>query len=438
MDNSVVNTEAYSRLVKLYDNGVFTEIDSYAKSKNGDTEVVAGFGYVNGAPCYAFSQNVEVNNGAITVAQCAKLKKIYDMAVKTGYPVIGIYDSNGVMLTEGFEALSAYGEIVKASTSVSGVVPQISVIAGACLGTSALIANMAGVVVAVKDADFYISCPSDTTVEESARAGVVDIVADDIDSAISSAKSIIAMLPENNISIAPVLDFSAPDTVPCVGADAKEIVDAIADAGSVIELKENYGSNLITALATVNGTTVGFVAFDGNAICPKCAYKAEAIIKLCDAYNLPIITIANADGVIKDNEAQTLVATTKLTSAYATATCPKISLITGQSIGTAYIILAGKGANADLTLAWDNAVTSPLDVDSAVAFLYNDRLSAGEDRAALEAEYKDTIGSAFSAAACGAVDDIFAAADTRSKVIASLEMLYSKRETTIARKHSVK
>ena len=137
MDNSVVNTEAYSRLVKLYDNGVFTEIDSYAKSKNGDTEVVAGFGYVNGAPCYAFSQNIEVNNGAITVAQCAKLKKIYDMAVKTGYPVIGIYDSNGVMLTEGFEALSAYGEIVKASTSVSGVVPQISVIAGACLGTSA-------------------------------------------------------------------------------------------------------------------------------------------------------------------------------------------------------------------------------------------------------------------------------------------------------------
>lgn len=438
MDNSVVNTEAYSRLAKLYDNGVFTEIDSYAKSKNGDTEVVAGFGYVSGAPCYAFSQNVEVNNGAITVAQCSKLKKIYDMAIKTGYPVIGIYDSNGVMLTEGFEALSSYGEIVKASTSISGVVPQISIIAGACLGTSALIANMADIVIAVKDADFYISCPSDITVDESAEAGVVDIIADDIDSAISSAKSVVALLPENNISSAPVLDFSAPDTVASIDAGAKEIVGAIADAGSVVELKENYGSNLITALATVNGTTVGFVAFDGKAICPKCAYKAESMIKLCDAYNLPIITIANADGVIKETEAQTLVATTKLTSAYATATSPKISIITGQSIGAAYIILAGKGANADLTLAWDNAVTSPLDVDSAVAFLYNDRLSAGEDRTALETEYKETIGSAFSAAACGAVDDVFAAADTRNKVIAALEMLYSKRETTIARKHSVK
>lgn len=133
-----------------------------------------------------------------------------------------------------------------------------------------------------------------------------------------------------------------------------------------------------------------------------------------------------------------LVAATKLTSAYASATCPKISLITGQAIGCSYIILAGKGANADVTLAWDNAVASPLDVEAAVSFLYNDRLANNEDRTSLEDEYRQTVGSVYTAAACGAVDDVFAPEETRAKISQYLDMLASKRETTIPRKHSVK
>ena len=149
---AIKDTEARKRLVSLFDDGVMTEIDAFAKSSNGDVEVTAGFGTVNGAPVYAFSQDVTVNGGAVSVAQCAKIKKIYDLASKTGCPVVGIYDSNGMALKEGFEGLSAYGDIVKASTSVSGVVPQISIIAGAAVGTTALIADMAEVVVAAKDA----------------------------------------------------------------------------------------------------------------------------------------------------------------------------------------------------------------------------------------------------------------------------------------------
>lgn len=162
------------------------------------------------------------------------------------------------------------------------------------------------------------------------------------------------------------------------------------------------------------------------------------MIKLCDAYSIPVITVANADGMIKEAQEQMLIAATKLTSVYATATCPKISLITDQSIGGAYVTLVGKGANADLALAWDNAVASPLDVDASVAFLYNDRLAAGEDRAELKNEYKQTVGSAYAAAACGAIDDVFAPSETRAKIISALDMLAGKRESTIARKHSVK
>lgn len=429
---------ALTRLEGLFDDGTFTQLDAFAKSADGDVEVVAGFGTVNECPVYAFSQDISVSDGAVSVAHCAKIKKIYDLASKTGCPVVSIFDSNGVKLTEGFEVLNAYGELVKASTSISGVCPQISIIAGSCLGTSALIANMADVVIAVKDADFYVSAPSDTTAEDCYEKGTVDVLVDSFDEACRACGDLIALLPSNNLSPAPIFDFANPQIVANEGADALTVINSIADDGSVVEIKGGYASsNCKTALATVMGSTVGFVAFDGDAICPACSYKAEAMIKLCDAYSIPLVTVVNANGVQGENNS-ILTALTKLTSAYATATTAKISVITGKAIGVSYIALAGKGANADMTIAWDSAVASPLDADSAVAFLFNDRLASGEDREALKKEYLDTIASPFTAAACGAIDDICAPADTRARVIAMLDILSGKRENTLPRKHSVK
>lgn len=429
---------ALTRLEGLFDDGTFTQLDAFAKSADGDVEVVAGFGTVNECPVYAFSQDISVSDGAVSVAHCAKIKKIYDLASKTGCPVVSIFDSNGVKLTEGFEVLNAYGELVKASTSISGVCPQISIIAGSCLGTSALIANMADVVIAVKDADFYVSAPSDTTAEDCYEKGTVDVLVDSFDEACRACGDLIALLPSNNLSPAPIFDFANPQIVANEGADALTVINSIADDGSVVEIKGGYASsNCKTALATVMGSTVGFVAFDGDAICPACSYKAEAMIKLCDAYSIPLVTVVNANGVQGENNS-ILTALTKLTSVYATATTAKISVITGKAIGVSYIALAGKGANADMTIAWDSAVASPLDADSAVAFLFNDRLASGEDREALKKEYLDTIASPFTAAACGAIDDICTPADTRARVIAMLDILSGKRENTLPRKHSVK
>ena len=435
MSNS---SKAYERLTALFDGGSFTEIEPFAKSAEGEIEVVAGFGLVGGAYAYAFSQDQDVCAGAVTVAQCSKIKKVYDLAQKTGYPVIGVYDSNGVKLTEGFEVLSAYGEIVKASARVSGVVPQISVVAGACLGTSALMANLGDVVIAVKDAAFYVTAPSEVTANDSAENGVVDILADDFASAVNSVKSLLSVLPSNNLDVAGFFNFDEPAAAPNEELEARELVNALADSGSVIELKKDYGKCAVAAFASFGGEAAGVIAFGGKPLCPKAAYKAEAMVKLCDAFSIPLITIANADGFKKDCEAQILTAVTKLTSAYASATCPKISLITKEAVGGAYVVLAGKGANSDLTFAWDTAVASPLDVDSAVAFLWGSRLADGEDRAALEKEYKETIGSAYTAAACGAIDDVFTPDVTRAKLCAALDMLSGKRETTLPRKHSVK
>lgn len=431
---------AFKRLAALFDDGSFTELDAYAKSDDGEVEVVTGFGYINGAECYAFAQNPQVNSGAVSVAHCAKIAKIYSLATKTGCPVIGIYDSNGVKLTEGFEVLNAYGEILKASTKVSGVVPQISIIAGSCLGTSALMANMADVVIALKDSDFYVSAPSDITAEQSANDGTVDILADSFENAVKEAANLAVLLPSNNLEGTPFVsfDYTAPSIAPVKGCSAEDVVSSIIDSDIKLELKREYAPNVSTVLSTVEGKTVGVVAFSGEKLCAKCSYKAEAFVKLCDAFNIPVITIADSNGIEKGIESQALVALTKLNSAYAGATCPKISLVTSNSVGASYIVLAGKGANADFTLAWDCAVASPLEVDAAVAFLYNDRLANGENRSELEAEYKKTIGSVYSAAACGAVDDVFEPEKTREKIVNYLNIIAGKRETTIPRKHTVK
>lgn len=433
------DSKALSRLASLFDDGSFTQLDAFAKSAGGDVEAIAGFGSINGCPAYAFSQDVTVNDGAFSVGQCEKIKKIYNLAAKTGCPVISVFDSNGVRLSEGFEVLNAYGELVKASASISGVCPQIAVVAGACLGASALIANMADVVVCVKDADFYVSAPGEITAEESYENGTVDILCDDFDEAALKVRSLVSLLPSNNLSPVPVFEFSDSQITADEKSGAADIIKAASDDGSVLEIKGGFAEeNCITAFATVMGYTVGFVGFDGGKLCPSCAYKAEAMVKLCDAFSIPVVTIADSEGVSASKESQTLTALTKLASAYAGATCPKISLIAKNSVGTAYIILAGKGSNADFTLAWDTAVASPISVDGAVAFLFNDRLAEGEDREALKKEYKETIGSPFTAAACGAVDDIFTPAETRAKLISYLDILSGKRENTLPRKHSVK
>lgn len=429
---------ARQRMKALFDDGAFSEIGALAKSSAGESGVVAGFGSIAGTPAYAFSQDISVLGGAVTAAQCKKIKKVYELAEKTGCPVVGIYDSNGVSLTEGFGVLGEYSGIVKASAAVSGVVLQISVIAGACLGTSAVVANMADVVIQLDGTDFYVTAPASVTADDCFKAGTADILAADFEQAAQSVRDVISLLPPNNLSETPFFDFTAPEAVLTGSAGAKEIIEAVADSGSTLEIKAAWEAGVVTALGTLAGSTVGFIAFDGGTLYPRTAYKAEAFIRLCDAYNVPIITFVDVSTLEKENENAVLVAVTKLVSAYTGTTSVKISVITKSAAGAAYVLLGARNSSADMVFAWNGAAVSPLEVSSAVAFLYNDRLAAGEDRQQLENEYRSTEASAVKAAEAGEIDDVFEPAETRAKLTAALDALAGKRETTIPRKHSVK
>ena len=127
-----MGSQARERLSLLFDDGIYSEINSMVKEKDDLTGVVSAYGYVNGNAVYAFSQDKTVNGGAVGNAQAAKIAKLYELAAKTGTPIVGIHDSDGAFVDGTAASLAAYGKMLNATSVVSGVVPQISVIAGTC------------------------------------------------------------------------------------------------------------------------------------------------------------------------------------------------------------------------------------------------------------------------------------------------------------------
>lgn len=444
----LAQTPARARIAALFDVGSFTEIDAFARHGADSVEVVCGFGTVDGSPVYAFSQDSEVKGGAIGTAQAAKLKKVYDLAMKTGAPVVGIYDCNGLFLAEGADALAACSDMLMWSDTVSGVVPRISVIAGPCGGTAAMIAQGADVVIMSEKAQLFMTAPDviraqDKTAETGtaqacAKAGLAHIVAPDDMEAIAQARLVLAKLPLNNLSSAPIAEFVSPVSVPAAQDSAADCAKAIADAGSLLELHGAFGEEVKTMLGGVNGNTVGFVCFDGRIGSDACA-KAARFVTLCDAFSIPLVSLINSPGYQDTPCAELggiLRKAAQLSHVYASATTPMVAVVTGEAYGAAYMTLAGRAANADLVFAFEDAAISALEPVAAVSVLFNERLAAGEDRQALAKEYRETEASPFTAAASGSIDGVIESAQARATLIGALDTLCGKRVPTLPRKHT--
>ena len=252
--SEVEASKGYMRLQKLFDDATFTQVDAFAKSEGGYAEAVAGYGYINGTGVYAIAQNSDLSGGAMSQAQAAKIKKVYDLAQKTGVPVITIYDSIGGRLTEGSQLLTAYGEILKMSSALSGVIPQISVVLGPCLGTQALIAACGDVVIAAKGAEFSLDVNTGSTAEKAFENGTAHLLAEDEEDAIAIARDVASMLPANNIETAAGFEFADASENVADNTPANDIPELVADDGSYLELSAAYGDDAVTALATLTSS----------------------------------------------------------------------------------------------------------------------------------------------------------------------------------------
>lgn len=439
-----MDCQARTRLSYLFDDGKYTEINSYAKENDCLTGVVTAYGYVNGNAVYAFSQDKSINNGAVGPAHAAKIAKLYSLAAKTGTPVIGIHDSNGAFVNGTAESLTAYGELINAASVISGVVPQISVVAGTCAGSAALFACSSDFIIMTKDAEFFMT-PAFTkensgSASDAAANGIAAAVCDDDKAAIEKAKELINLMPVNNLAPLPMFEYNEPETA--VSADFNSLINGVCDAESIIELYAEFGKASYTALATVNGATVGIAATNktSDKLTDADCSKLSRFIRTCDAFAVPVITFVDTEGFDAADAISGVKSMTQLANCYAEATTAKISVITGKAVGPAFIALAGKDISSDFTYIWQSACVSPLAPLSAVEFLWHDKLKGAADvnakRNELAEEYKATLASAESAAASGAVDEIISASSTREAIISALDILSSKRVTKLPKKHN--
>ena len=427
-------TKAYQRLQLLFDEGTFVEIDSFTKSGDGRAEAAAGFGSVDGCPVYAFAQNSDVEGGAMSKAQAAKICKVYELAEKTGAPVVGIYDSIGARLNESCEMLAAYGDVMLKANNLSGVVPQIAVIAGPCLGASSMIAAAADVVIMSEDGQFALQTNGEGgDLTEASESGLVHLTAKDDKEAVAKARELITLLPSNNLSGAPITDF-ADSAAETDGESGASIIAAVMDQDSFIEFQAGFGAGFIAGLAKLGGNTVGVVASEEKTADGKACEKAARLVRFCDAFAIPVITFVNAESFC------CIKAACKLTNAYAEATTAKISVITGEAYGAVYMALAGAAAGVDVAYAWPTASISALNPTTAAVMLWSDKLKGSSnpttDRAKLIAEYKDQEACPFKAAGDGFVQDVIEPSETRLKLYAALDMLAGKRVTRLPKKHA--
>ena len=408
----------------FFDDGSFTETDAFLKSGSEKAEVVTGFGTVEGVPAFAFAQNVDVFGGAMSKAQSKKITKLYNAALKVGAPVVGFYNSIGGRLDQKYELLAAYGDILRKSSKLSGVVPQISVILGDCVGTSALIAASADYIIMAKDAKLSVGSVGDSA-EENLNNGTAHAVADSEAEAIEKAKELISYFPTNNLEAAPAFEsapaYDAPDKLP----------KYIADDGSLYSIGCGCAMAACTAFARIDGAPVGIVATNGESIDAACAEKIKKHVRFCDAFSIPVITFVDAKGFESLKDASSLV------SVYADSTTAKISVISGEAVGAVYIALAGTTSGADIVFALPEAVVSPI-APKAAAYILEPSIADlpyGEQDAAIDRYVKSEL-TAVKAAEDGYVDDIVDKSELRDKVIAALAMLSSKRVATLPKKHT--
>ena len=467
-------SQASARIDSLLDENSFVEIGAMVTARATDFNmdpkaapsdgVITGYGLIGGSLVYVYSQDASVMGGSIGEMHAKKIINLYDLAMKTGAPVIGLIDSTGLRLLEATDALSAFGRIYRRQSMASGVIPQITAIFGSCGGGLAVFPSMSDFTfIEAGKGKMFVNSPNavegnyaeklDTSAAafRSAECGDVDVVADEAD-IYDRIRSLVMMLPENNEEngafedCADDLNRLCSDLSACY-KDPGVALSRIADDQDFYEMKADYEKSMVTGFLRLNGITVGAVAnrsekyddegkaaekFD-SVLTPAGCLKAADFVSFCDAFDIPVITLTNVSGFETTMCAEKKLsrAAAKLADAFASATVPKVNVITGNAFGSAYVIMNSKSLGADMTFAWDSASVGMMDADAAAKLLFDKE----DNKAELTASYKEMQTSVESAARRGYIDTIIKAEETRKYVIGALEMLFTKREERPNKKH---
>ena len=449
-------SEARNQISLLFDKDTFVEVGAYTKrgfsdflatEKTNEFEgVICGYGAIDGKLVFAFVEDSSRMGGAIDERHAKKIVDLYSMAISNGAAIIGIFNSNGTDIFEGTAGLAAYGKIISAVTKASGIIPQIAYVAGNCIGTCAAIASMFDIVVKKDGAALYVSSPV-LTGETNAQDAIVSYVGSEEQCA-GYIINMISFLPSNS-SIGIQCSEICTDNLNRklgnldFGGDALSTISVIADNSMFIELTHDYAPTVTTAFATIGGVKCGLVAtsyaIDEGRIDASTARKIAKFVSLCDSFSIPVVTLVDSLGLAinKANEPVFAPELAKLAMAYASSTCPKVTIILGHAIGASFVLLGSKSLGADLVYATEDSEIGALSAASGVAFAWDKYITEDKKREELVTEWKMTVSSPANAAASGEIDDIISISEMRARICSALLMLSAKGNASVVARRKV-
>ncbi|MGB8021335.1 MAG: acyl-CoA carboxylase subunit beta [Candidatus Nanopelagicales bacterium] len=477
---------ARERLNLLLDDHSFVELDELARHRShnfggqkyrpyGDG-VVTGYGTIDGRQVCVFAQDFTIFGGSLGEVVGEKIVKVMDLALRNGWPIVGINDSGGARIQEGVASLALFGEIFNRNVRASGVVPQISLIMGPCAGGAVYSPAITDFIVMVdKTSHMFITGPDviktvtgeDVGFEElggarahNSKSGVAHFMAESETDALDYVKALLSYLPANNMERPPVhgepadLDFTDTDRAldrlipesPNQPYDMHQVITAVVDDGEFLEVQPLFAPNIVIGFGRVEGHSVGIVAnqpmqFAGT-LDIDASEKAARFVRTCDAFNVPILTFEDVPGFLPGTSQEwdgIIRRGAKLIYAYVEATVPKVTVITRKAYGGAYVVMGSKHLGGDMNIAWPSAQIAVMGAQGAVSILYRKDLAEAADpvatRAALEAEYNVELANPYVAAERGFVDLVILPHETRPAVVRALRLLRNKRDSMPPKKH---
>jgi acetyl-CoA carboxylase carboxyltransferase component len=475
---------ARERIEALVDKQSFVESDAYMTSRSQDfgmerhqelgDGVVTGTGLIEGRQVWMSSQDFTVLGGSLGEQHAERIARAQELALKSRRPFIQINDSGGARIQEGIYSLDGYGKIFRNNIEASGVIPQFSLILGPCAGGAAYSPALTDFVFMVeKVSQMYITGPDvirtvtgeDVTHEELggakthvSKSGNIHFYCADEKACFEQMKRLLSYLPANNRELPPVKEggqklkkksAKVREILPekaNKAYDVVEIIEDVFDEGSFLEVQKGYAKNIVVGFARLAGRSVGVIASQPKELSGTLdidsSDKAARFVRFCDAFNISVVSFVDVPGYMPGTVQEyggIIRHGAKLLYAIGEATVPKVAVVLRKAYGGAYIAMASKALGYDRVIALPGAEIAVMGAEGAAEIVYRREIAQAADARAQRRnkieEFRKNSMNPFVAAKAGMVDTVVSPDELRGELIVSVEMLASKQEDRVPRKH---
>ncbi len=435
--------------------------------------VITGFGKINGKKVAVYAQDFTVQGGSLGKVHGEKIAELTKKAIEAKCPIIGINDSGGARIQEGVDALCGYGNIFYENVQASGVIPQISIVAGPCAGGAVYSPGLTDFIFTIdKISEMFITGPKvvkqvmfmDITSEDlggaaihSQKSGVAHYRCENENDCYEKVRKLLDYIPHyygEPVTVDSKYKFDArkkakeiQEVIPEESKkpyDIRSVINCVVDDDSFFEVMAEFSANAVVGFAKIEGKTVGIVSnnpgYFGGLLNCDASDKIARFVRYCDCFNIPLVTFVDVPGYLPGPEEEQkgiIRHGAKVLYAYSEATVPKITVITRKAYGGAYIAMCSKHLGADFVYAWPKTEIAVMGAEGALGILYAKEMK-DPAQAALVAqksqEYKDTVMTPDVAAKRDYISEIINPEDTRERVARSLEFLEGKSQNDIPRR----